>query len=230
MKIKLEFLLFWAVICVLVLPLEVYARATYTFWASDDAWVNEANPAANYGNSSYMSVKDRSGLAEAYIRFSRQDIDSLRGLAIESASLFLYQYQGTNSPGDILNFHRANSDWNETTLSWNSRSSYDLPQVDSLNIIGESNIVGWREWGGLENTVSGWVSGANYGLVLENHMDNHKEELFARFYSSEYSELGLKPYLKVTTVTPEPVSTVLFLLGGGILMAKNTLKKFLTKK
>ncbi|GEM_PF-1848452 len=213
MKIKT---MFWGmVIYALVLPFAVYAQAIYTFQATDDAWVNELNPTAIYGNNTYLSVKDRSGLAEAYIRFSQEDINSLSGKTIESASLFLYQYQGTNSQGDMLNIHRVNSDWNESSLSWSSaRPTYDSAAVSFLNISGEANIVGWREWSGLENVVSGWGSGANYGVALENHLDNNKEELFARFYSSEYSDPGLRPYLKVSTVTPEPVSSALFLMGA----------------
>ncbi len=217
MKRKLAFLFLGAAIYVLV-PLAVYAQAIYTFGATEDTWVNESNLAANYGNNTYMSVKDRSGLAEAYIRFSQQDIDSLSGHAIKSASLFLYQYQGTNSSGDMLNIHRVNSDWSESFLCWNVRPTYDLAAVSFLNITGVTNIAGWREWAGLENVVSGWVSGANFGLALENHQDNHNDELFARFYSSEYSNAELVPYLKVTTVTPEPVSAALFLLGSGTLM------------
>lgn len=226
MNRKMGFMFLGVMIYAFVLPLVAYAQAIYTFVPSDDAWVNESNLAANYGNNTYLSVKDRSGLAEAYIRFSDEDINSLFGEPIESASLFLYQYQGTNSPGDILNLHSINSEWSESSLSWNARPSYNLAPASSLNITGESNITGWREWGGLENVVSGWVSGANYGLVLENHMDNHKEELFARFYSSEYSDPGLRPYLKVTTVTPEPVSAALFLFGSGVLVCLRNKKYF----
>lgn len=226
MNRKMGFLFLGVVIYAFVLPLVVYAQAIYTFGASDDAWVNESNLAANYGNNTYLSVKDRSGLAEAYISFSQEDINSLTGKPIKSASLFLYQYQGTNSPGDILNLHRVNFDWSEASVSWNARPSYDLVPVSSLNITGESNIVGWREWPGLENVVSGWVSGANFGLALENQLDNRNEALFARFYSSEYSNAELRPYLKVTTVTPEPVSAALFLFGSGVLVCLRNKKYF----
>jgi hypothetical protein len=190
------------------------AQNTYTFQASEDGWVNEANPTVNYGNNTYLSVKDRSGLAEAYFRFSQAEIDQLAGQPIAAASLFLYQYQGTNSPGDILSLHRLNSDWSESTLVWNNRPGYDLAVVGALNITGESNTIGWREWTGLENTVSSWSGNSNFGLVLENNQDLQNEELFARFYSSEYSDPALRPYLKVTA-TPEPISATLFLLGGG---------------
>ncbi|MFH1238874.1 MAG: DNRLRE domain-containing protein [bacterium] len=215
MKSKLAVLTF-AAVAVVVLQSAVYAQSTYTFWASEDAWVNEANPTVNYGNSTYISVKDRSGLAEGYIRFSQQSLDSLAGQKIGSASLFLYQYQGTNSPGDILSLHRLNSDWSESVVSWNNRPGYDLTTVGFLNITGETNTLGWREWTGLKDTVSGWPGSSNFGLALENNRDSQNDELFARFYSSEYSNPALRPFLRVTT-TPEPISAALFLLGGGIL-------------
>ncbi len=197
-------------------PFAGYAQTTYTFWAEEDGWGNAANTAANYGNSTYLSVKDRSGVAEAYIRFSQQDLDSLIGQTIESATFFLYQYQGTNSPGDILNLHQINSNWNESTLVWNNRPGYDLVSLSAINITGDLNIAGWREWAGLKNTVSGWPGNPNFGFALENNLDANKEALFARFYSSESANPALRPYLKVVT-TPEPVSLTLFLLGGGVL-------------
>lgn len=219
MKILAGFWFFCAVICMLIFPLAVFANAVYTFWPSDDAWGNASNPTANYGGNTYLSVKDRSGLAEAYIRFDSQEINFLTGQTIGSAALFLYQYQGTNSPGDTVNLHCINSDWNELLVAWNARPGYDFSPVSFLSITGESNITGWREWPGLESIVLGWVEGQNFGLVLENHSDNRYNELFSRFYSSEYPEPALRPYLKViTTTTPEPASAVLFLLGSGALI------------
>lgn len=197
------------------------ADQTFIIQADQDAWVNEANPTANYGNNTYMSVKDRSGLAEAYLRFSQAELNALGGLPITSASLGLYQYQGTNSPGDGIHAHRVTSAWDEAIVSWDSRPAYDAASVSNLGLSGDANTVGWREWSGLESVVSGWSStggtaAGNFGLALENNRDMAEGELYARFYSSEYSNAAFRPYLKVTAA-PEPVSMVLFGLGGGIL-------------
>lgn len=216
MKVELVCLFFGVVISFMVLPFTARAQNTYIFWAEEDAWVNEDNPGANYGNSIYMSVRDRVTLAEAYIKFSQHDFDILSGQAIEAASLFLYQYQGANSPGDILNLRKVISNWSESTVVWNNRPEYDLALGSSVDISGAANFTGWREWQGLEEMVSGWTREPNLGLVLENHLDGCKDELYARFYSSEYSDSRFRPYLKIVT-TPEPVSAVLFLLGGGFL-------------
>jgi len=187
----------------------------FTFWPSEDSWVNEANPDVNYGNNTYLSVKDRSASAETYMKWSKNDLDSLSDLQITSASLFLNQYQGTYSPGDSIDVHKVTSDWNEGNITWNSKPSFDLMAISSLNIENENNV--WREWPGLENIVSSWIGGNNYGLVLENNKDGVPEELFARFYSSEYSSPELRPHMKITTTTPEPLGMILFGIGGSAL-------------
>jgi len=196
------------------LPCLGRAQTTYTLYPQEDGWVNEANPTANYGNATYLSVKDRSGLAEAYMRFSDADLAGLRGQDIASASLFLYQYQGTYSPGDSLNLHKVTTGWQEATLVWNNRPGYEAAPISAL-ILSDGNLQ-WRQWQGLEGCVGSWLDGNNFGLALENGMDGAEEELFARFYSSEYADSSLRPYLRVTT-TPEPVSATLFLLGSGVL-------------
>lgn len=195
------------------------ADQTFIIHADQDAWVNEANPTANYGSNTYMSVKDRSGLAEAYIRFSQEELGALAGKPVTSASMFLYQYQGTNSPGDSLIAHRITSSWDEANVSWDTRPAYDPVPATALNITGETNTSGWREWPGLETVVRQWQGDGNFGLALENDRDMADGELYARFYSSEYSNVAFRPYLKVTAA-PEPMSMLLFGIGGGILAIK----------
>lgn len=205
--------------------LGIVFAADYTFWPTEDAWVNEANPDVNYGSNTYLSVKDRSGLGEAYIKWSKSDLDSLLGSEIAAASLFLYQYQGTYSPGDSINLHKVTSDWDEGSIAWNSKPGFETESIGSLDM--DNGVDVWREWGGLQSTVSNWVGSNNYGLMLENHIDAVPEELFARFYGSEYSNPDLRPYMKITT-TPEPLGFILFGLGGGALHLARLIK--FTKK
>jgi len=211
-------LLFVAMIYVFVLSFTAYAQAAYTFWASEDAWVNKNNAETNYGKNTYLSVKDRSGISEAYVKFNQADIDLLSSLQIANASFFLYQYQGTVSSEDSINLHRISSDWSEASVSWANRPEYDLEIISYLNIT-DANSPGWRQWAGLENEVSLWPQGWCFGLALENHLDKQNEELFTRFYSSEYRDSLLRPHLDVTTAatTPEPATSILFALGTGLL-------------
>ncbi|MFA6217711.1 MAG: DNRLRE domain-containing protein [Candidatus Omnitrophota bacterium] len=199
-----------------------FADQEFTFIVEQDAWVNEGNPNENYGNNTYLSVKDRSGLAEAYIRFSDADLGQLKGLQLTSATLFLNQYQYNYSSGDQINAHKGTSDWNEGAITWNSKPGYEAEIVSSINFNEGNNV--WREWTGLENCVNSWVNGQNYGLVLENNKDNQSNELFARFYSSESLTQDVRPYLRVTAA-PEPISSLLFVVGGASLAVVRKLRK-----
>jgi len=192
------------------------AEEEFKFALSQDAWVNEANAGANYGNNTYLSLNDRTGLAEVYLKFSDADLAALQGQEICAASLFLYQYQYNYSPGDAVNAHTLLAPWDEASITWNSKPAYDvLGNSGSLYLDSGNNL--WRQWSGLEDMVSVWANGPNYGLALENNLDGKTGELFARFYSSEYANAEYRPYLSVTTVTPEPVSAVLFVVGAGVI-------------
>ncbi|MFA5119223.1 MAG: DNRLRE domain-containing protein [Candidatus Omnitrophota bacterium] len=199
-----------------------FADQEFTFIVAQDAWVNESNPDENYGNNTYLSVKDRSGLAEAYLRFSDADLGLLKGLQLTSATLFLNQYQYNYSAGDQIQLHKVVSDWNEGEITWNTKPLYETVILSSANLAEGNNM--WREWQGFENCVNSWVNGQNYGLVLENNLDGQGDELFARFYSSESLTQDVRPFLRVTAA-PEPVSCLLFLVGGASFAAVRKLRK-----
>lgn len=195
------------------------ARAeSFRFEVSEDSWVNQANPDVVYGNNTYLSVKDRSGAAECYLKFSDSDLDRLTGYRINSASLWLYQYQATYSPGDSIYLRPVKGAWDEGSVSWNSRPLATTENAAAM-MLHEGN-ERWREFSGLSSVVSQWRDVANYGLMLENNHDGIDGELFARFYSSEYLP-DWRPYLSVDAVktAPEPVSALLFSLGGAALCA-----------
>jgi hypothetical protein len=210
-------------VCLVFLASCAYAETSYTFWPEADVWVNQDNPTANYGSATYFSVKDRSSLAESFLKFSDSDFSQLAGLPISSASLCLYQYQGTYSPGDSVNIHQVTSSWSQDSATWNLKPAFDDALVSSLDF-SDGATEGWREWKGLEGCVGSWANGgANFGLALENHKDGVKDELFCRFYSSE-AAAGFKPYLKVNAA-PEPISMALFGTGALVFGAASKLRK-----
>ncbi|MDP2905962.1 MAG: DNRLRE domain-containing protein [Candidatus Omnitrophota bacterium] len=213
----MRYLVMLVVVILLQVP-GVGAEEEFKFAVSQDAWVNEANAGANYGNNTYLSLNDRTGLAEVYLKFSDADLAALQGQTISAASLFLYQYLSSYSPGDAVNAHALLAPWDEASTTWNSKPAYALGNSGSLYLDSGNNM--WRQWSGLEDMVSVWQSGPNYGLVLENNTDAKTGELFARFYSSECSNAEYRPYLSVTTVSPEPVSAVLFLVGVGVMAVR----------
>lgn len=195
------------------------ARAeNYRIMVSEDAWVNQANPSTNYGNSTYLSVKDTSKFAEIYLKFDSQDLRSinLKNQKIISASLNLYQYQGNYPAGDNVNIHVVDENWNEASITWQNKPNYKTEILNSIFLNEGTEL--WRKWSNLESIFDLWQKGNNYGLVLENNKDLKAEELFARFYSSEYSDLQKRPFLEVVTRTvPDPISWSLFLLGAASL-------------
>lgn len=193
---------------------------TVNVTVSEDSWVNQANPGANYGSNTYLSVKDRSGAAQAYLKFASGDLAALTG-PVASASLWIYQYQATYSPGDTIGLHAVFGDWSEGALTWDNRPATGAPAVSTLPL-SEGNEC-WREFTGLEGLLAAWNSGGNFGLMLENDADGVQDELFARFYSSE-SSAEHRPFLSIrmespVTVNPEPLSAALFSLGGLVLAA-----------
>ncbi len=197
------------------------AQETYTFYPAQDTWLNEANPAAGYGSNSYLTVKDTSGGADALFKFGVADLAKLAGKRISSASLSAYQYLGTFTPGDWLTLYKVESGWDEASASWQEKPAYGGIPVSTLE--AKDGVNTWRKWAGLEGLVSSWVSNpqANFGLALSNALDGQKEELYSRFYSSQASDLLKRPYLEVTTsAAPEPISSTLFMLGAGALVAR----------
>jgi hypothetical protein len=205
----------WCVFLCAVTRGQALAEGTVTLWASEDAWVNEQNPEASYGANTYVSLKDRSGAAEAWIKFGAQDAQKLRKEQIGDASLWLYQYMGTYSPGDDLSLHLGESGWSENTMNWATKPGYSVDGISSISVQEGEGV--WREWKGLGGLLKTW-SGGDLCVVLENHLDGKNEEFFGRFYSSEYAVPEFRPQIKVTT-TPEPVSALLFLAGAGTLVA-----------
>lgn len=216
---KLLAVLACAIACTAAMSCVALADETYFFVPSQDSWVNEASPDAGYGANTYLTVRDRSGLAEVFLRFDQEQLEQLSGLAVSAASLCMYQYQGTYSPGDAINLHAVTGPWDEATLTWQNKPAYAQEVLSSLSLTEGTQ--GWRQWDGLV------ISALCNGIVLENNRDGVSQELFARFYSSEYTDPSLRPYLKVSansvTTTPEPVSMILFGLGSTVLGAKKLL-------
>ena len=221
MKGKIVF--FLGVLVFLFGVIQVNAEV-FKFLVSDDAWVNQANPSSNYGNATYLSVKDTSKLAEAYLKFNPQDLATLNGYNIVSTTLYLYQYQGSYPSGDSINIHSVSQDWKESEITWDNKPAYEPELISSLTL--SDGVELWRSWSGLDEIIASWQKGKNFGLVLENNNDLKNEELFSRFYSSEYSDITKRPFLEVLAQpVPEPVSFALCLLGSGLLGLRRLKKR-----
>lgn len=105
-----------------------------------------------------------------------------------------------------------------------------------FNVSGES--AGWKYWetaatgnGTISSMIEGWIANTstNYGVVIENDFDGVWKEvsnatLYNITYPHQMNELeavflkseGNYPFLRVQVV-PEPVSSVLMIVGAGVL-------------
>lgn len=220
---------------ILLISARAYAvtGTEFQFWADEATYINrEMGYSTNYGSAEYLRVRDASTpnstppypnlFSRTLLKFTDSDLAQLSGLTILSASLHLYEYERTaSSTSDEVNLRRATSDWDEDDVTWETRPTFAARTAYRL-FDSTDTTPGWRSWqGSLADIVGWWVTGAesNYGLMLENDWDGEIKEINSKFYSDDYTYTGdtsFHPYLRITA-TPEPVSSILLVLGAGCL-------------
>lgn len=146
-----------------------------------DTWINDVD----YQDSWDTFIQDQivvgksyaSGIAKrwrGYLQFP--DIsEEFRGSRVENADLHLWNYQSNDcglSIGSGITARRIVSDWDETTLHWNSQPSVTSEGADteygaySEDCAGSMNYA-WDLTHSLNGVVQAWVDGAtNYGIQL----------------------------------------------------------------
>ena len=217
------------VVGILLFSTQVYANGylKFKFWADEDSFITKYYGCSNYGSWQHLKVRDVDSescpdrLSRTLIKFSDEDLSSLSGLEIISASLHLYEYRRTtSSTSDEINLFRVTQDWTEDSVTWNNQPDHAAQRITRRVFTKDDKTPGWRGWYGLANLVDWWVTGekANYGIILENDEDGVFGQMNVRFHSSEYLDGTSirRPYLKITA-TPEPFSAVLFGIGAGFL-------------
>lgn len=133
----------------------VQAQATtLTFIADADAQVNEANPATNYGNSSYIQVDGASDPdVEGFIRFTVAGVSG----AIQNATLRIYDTTNGSANGPVV--YGTGTSWTETGLTWNNRPSRITGALDNKGSISTTT---WVEY----NVTSSVSGNGTFSFVL----------------------------------------------------------------
>ena len=143
--------------------------------------------------SSYSFYTGLSGTGEnrALIRF---DLDELpAGAVVHTATLGLSQY--TPASGETVHIYRMTQGWSEGEPTWATFSgSYDAYSWASFESVGGSITAD------VTDLAAVWVSGAqpNYGMMLINSPAQTSD----RYLSSEYSDVGMRPWLEVCYTAP----------------------------
>ena len=243
---KKRIILSAALIGLFLFSAQARADTVLKFWADADSYILKAYGGNNYGNGTYLRTRDLDNtsypeyISRALLQFNQADLETQIGdNEVISASLHLYEYWrgSSTSSEDSINVFRVTKEWTESGesgVTWDNfvdGTEHANQAVAGRMFDNGDTTPGWRSWqsDGLKLLVEKWVSGTdNYGVMLENDLDGDINMMNVKFRSSEFlsGTSKYRPYLKVT-VTPEPLSAVLFLVGGISFTAARYRKKSL---
>jgi len=187
------------------------------FYPTDDAMIDEYAPNWNTGDKTYMTIRNTGNGPWEKSGVLRFDISSIPpGTPIPSATLNLYYYSwGDNYPGGRpLRCRRITSDWDEDSVTWNTRPTWASEITDQVNEPGSYQ---WMEWD-VTDDVQAFVNGdeVDFGWVIRDETYWGGANIpRTSFHSKEYNELI--PYLEVV---PEPGTLGLLLLGSLVILSR----------
>jgi len=184
-------------------------------YPTDDTKIRMKSPDNNYGTSDIMDIRNRYGYSghpyywehDVLIKFDLSNISG--GSNILSAELFLYYFDwdDNNPVGHDLTLYRITSDWDESTVTWNTRPTI-TDNFTSFSIVPGS--YDWMIWDVTED-VQDFVNGieTNYGWQI---MDENYWGTFdipeIEFRTKEYGDLI--PYLQIEIDDNIPPESLFF--------------------
>jgi len=205
---------------------------------TDDTYVDNANTSDSYGGADYLRIQGtsdsgpfRNGSIQCtFLKFTLDDI--IPSDAVITDAFFGIYYAGQNTggftsgaPSAFLHYVSDDS-WNESTLDWDESLMLDVssdPIMGNPRSFSEPGVE--QEWDLFSNSGFNWTNWQNdltdgfISLQLTIELDDINN--YAQFYSGNYDDEGLHPYLKVNYhVIPEPAGALLFLTGIGYLARK----------
>ena len=214
-KVILLFLFAFAVsfIC----PGQSYAVVTLE--PTDDAPTYSAYPNTNqdtgYPNDSlwtgkFYSIYD----TRSYLKFDLSAIP----VNLETATLWLYNSRSSwpEAPGlstfapAVVNTYLTSNAWTESAITWNNQPALGTASGSTT----VNNPVGWYSWD--VSNIAKTAQGGFFSIAMTSDGAGHV------YYGKDNICPG--PYLDVT-MTPEPVSSILFITGGATLAVRRCWKR-----
>ena len=186
-----------------------------TFYATDDTFIDEWAPNEVRGDWDYMYVRNTGNGPWEHDTLVRFDISSIPpGTEIPSATLNLYYFRwDDNYPGGRpLRCRRVTSDWDEETVTWNTRPGWSSIITDEVPV---PPAYGWMSWN-VTDDVQAFVDGTeeDFGWVIRDETYWPGGNIpWIKFRTKEYGEVI--PYLEVV---PEPGTLALLLLGSLVML------------
>ena len=169
---------------------------TVSFAANADATVREIVPSKNFGTSTFMTAKSKSG--DHRRAFVGIDISSIpAGSTVSSATLTLcvVESSGDGQIGSTDEVRRVTAAWGETTITWNNQASVSSTVTGTITVPGTScvNV-------DVTSDVQAWVSGvANNGWRVSNQDAGFGS---VDYGTRENSSPSSRPHLEVTYTSP----------------------------
>ena len=211
-------IILFAIFTILIIPLSVSAT-TIKLQTADtenlaDASVKSGSPNLNFGTDDSLEVKLASPAINSYIMFNLSSIPVNQ--QIDSAYVCMFLWNDQTTP-NITAHHVFDHTWdgqNETTITWNNQvCGDDFDNSTNCNLTAEDIITTSNDD---DNT---WQCWSVVNMVANEYANNdddvsivfHTEEggTIDKFYSKEYTNASLRPYLNITysTTNNVPVAT-----------------------
>jgi hypothetical protein len=175
------------------------------FPVTDDAYVNAKNPDKNRGNITEMAIRnggyENEWAAQPLVKFDISPIPS--NSIIVSAKLYIYYfaYFDNDPSGRPLTIYSLNSDWNEETITWNSRPANNPESTSSANV--PSSPGAWICWD-VKDDINDFISGKeeNYGWIIKDETYWSGLGIPYMYCSTKEKGDGNPPYLEVEVLEP----------------------------
>ena len=152
-------------------------NTTLTVAAEADAYVEEADPAANHGDGDLLV--DASPALETYLRFAVDGVDD----AVERATLRVYAYDGSTDGPAV---YGTGSTWEESAITWDTRPPPVGSALDDRGEVGEDT---WVEY----DVTSLVVGNGRYDFILAPTSTDGVD-----FYGREHEDNGPRLVVEVS--------------------------------
>ena len=166
---------------------------------TDDSKIRMTVPDKTHG-SLELSVRNTYGgtsddwQCDTLIKFDISSVPSKSLIVSATLSLYYYDWNQNDPSGRKLDLYRLTENWDEESVTWNSKPSYDSQIVSSAIIPSSFQTVFWN----VTNDVQDFIDGlkTNYGWLLRDNNYWGKADIpETNFYSKEND--NSIPYLEI---------------------------------